>query len=47
MKNYEENIKTNFVSPEGAKAQADKTGIIIMILILIFVENVCNSMLYM
>ena len=37
MKNYK--IKTNFVSSEGPKARANKTGINFMILIFIFVEN--------
>ncbi len=37
MKNFK--IKTSFVSREGPKARADKTGINFMIFILIFVEN--------
>ena len=37
MKNNK--IKTSFVSREGLKAQADKTGIKFRIFILIFVEN--------
>ncbi len=37
MKNY--TIETNFVSHEGTKARAEKTGINFMIFILIFVEN--------
>ncbi len=45
MKNYK--IKTSFVSPEWPKAQAYKTGINSIILILIFEENFYNSMLYM
>ena len=39
MKNYK--IKTSFVSPESPRAN---TG---MIFYLIFVENFCNTMLYM
>ncbi len=35
-----------FSSPKGPKARAKKTGINFMIFILIFVEIVCNSMLY-
>ena len=37
MKNYR--IKTSFVSPEGPKTRANKTGINFMIFILIFVVN--------
>ncbi len=37
MKNFK--IKTSFVSREGPKARADKTGINFMIFVLIFVEN--------
>ena len=37
MKNYK--IKTSFVSLEGPKARANKTGINFRIFILIFVEN--------
>ena len=37
MKNHK--INTNFVSLEGPKARANKSGINFMILILIFVEN--------
>ncbi len=37
MKNYK--IKIGFDTPEGPKAQANKTGIIFVISILILVEN--------
>ena len=37
MKNYK--IETSFVSPDGPKALAYKTGINFMIFILMFVEN--------
>ena len=37
MKNFK--IKTSFVSTEGPKAQDNKTGINLMIFILIFVDN--------
>ncbi len=39
-------IKTIYVTPEGLKALANKTGTNFMIFILIFVENFCNTMLY-
>ena len=37
MKNYK--IKTSIINPEGPKAQDNKTGINIMIFILIFLKN--------
>ena len=37
MKNYKN--KPSFVSPEGSKATANKTGINFMFFILIFVKN--------
>ena len=37
MKNYQ--TKTNFVIPQGLTARANKTGINLMIFIVIFVEK--------
>ena len=45
MKNYK--IKNSLKMPEGPKAQANKTGINLMIFISIFVKIVSNTMLYM
>ena len=45
MKNYK--IKAIFLRHERLKDQANKTGINFMMFILIFVESVCNMMLYM
>ncbi len=45
MWNYK--IKTSFGSPEMPKARPNKTGFNSKIYILLFVENVYNTMLYM
>ena len=44
MKNYK--IETSFDSSKLQKARANKTGDKLMIFILIFEENFCNTMLY-
>ncbi len=40
-------VRISFDSPEGPKAQASKTRVDVMIIILIFVNNCMYTMLYM